>query len=228
MCSGRVDISFVLKSFINGADGVYIAACKLDECNYTTNGNYHALNMVLLMKKILEFYNINPNRIRIEFMSAADGNKFADTVESFTKEIREIGKLGVAEGIGEREVKERFNNLLKLTPYIKIAKREKLGTPLLDAEKRADFFTVSEIEEMFNRVPSYYIEPDKCKACGICAKQCPVEAIDGGKKIIHIINQDKCIKCGTCFEVCPFESISKLIGKDAPPPIPEDKREIKK
>ncbi len=228
MCSGRVDLSFVFKSFLNGADGVYIGACKLDECNYTTNGNYHALNMVLLCKNILRYNGINPDRIRIEFMSAADGNKFADTVDDFTKKIREIGKLGISEGFTDEETKAKFNSLLKLTPYIKICKREKLGTPLLDPEKRENFFTVEEIEDMFNTVPSYYIEPDKCKACGICSRRCPVDAINGGKNLVHIINQEKCIKCGTCFEACPFDSISKLIGKEAPPPISEDKRIIKR
>ena len=228
MCSGRIDLSFVIKSFLNGADGVYIAACKLNECNYTTNGNYHALNMVLLFKRILEYFSINPDRINIEFMSAADGNKFVDTVQNFTNHIREIGQLGISEGIDSKKLKETFNQLLKLVPYIKIAKREKLGTPLLDAAKREDFFTINEIDEMFKTIPSYYIVPDKCRACGICAKRCPADAISGGKNLIHIINQENCIKCGTCFEACPFESISKLIGKEAPAPIAEEDRIIKK
>ena len=109
-----------------------------------------------------------------------------------------------------------------------MAKREKLGTPLLDPAKREGFFTLDEIDEMFKTVPSYYIEPDKCRACGICAKRCPVEAISGGKNLIHIINQEKCIKCGTCFEACPFDSISRLIGEKAPPPIAENKRIIER
>jgi len=50
---------------------------------------------------------------------------------------------------------------------------------------------------------SYYIQPDRCKACGICLKNCPSGAITGGKKQIHVIDQDKCIKCGICFDVCP-------------------------
>ena len=77
---------------------------------------------------------------------------------------------------------------------------------------------------------SFYIDPEKCKACGICAKKCPVEAVDGGKKKIHIIEQEKCTNCGTCFEVCPskFSAVVKLSGEPVPEPIAEEKRMITK
>ncbi len=62
---------------------------------------------------------------------------------------------------------------------------------------------------------SFYIHPEKCRGCGICLKNCPVEAISGGKKFVHIIDQKKCIKCGTCFAVCPkpFSAVMKVSGK---------------
>ena len=77
---------------------------------------------------------------------------------------------------------------------------------------------------------SYYINPEKCQACMICAKKCPAEAIDGGKKKIHIIDQEKCTNCGTCFEVCPsrFDAVKKISGEPVPAPIPEDARIIAK
>ena len=77
---------------------------------------------------------------------------------------------------------------------------------------------------------NFYIDPEKCRACGTCRKQCPASAINGDKKIIHIIDQDKCTKCGTCFEVCPtkFGAVTKLSGVPVPPPLPEDQRTIKK
>ena len=73
---------------------------------------------------------------------------------------------------------------------------------------------------------SYYIEPDKCQACMICLKKCPVDAIEGGKKKIHVIIQEKCTNCGECFEACPskFGAIKKLSGEPVPPPIPEEER----
>lgn len=55
----------------------------------------------------------------------------------------------------------------------------------------------------------YVIDSELCKSCGICAKQCPVNAISGEKKVPYVINQDKCIKCGVCMEKCPFKAIFK-------------------
>ena len=75
---------------------------------------------------------------------------------------------------------------------------------------------------------SYYIDPLKCAACMICKRKCPAEAVDGGKKKIHIIDQEKCTKCGTCIEVCPsrFSAVIKTSGVPIPPPIPEEERTI--
>jgi NADH-quinone oxidoreductase subunit F len=75
---------------------------------------------------------------------------------------------------------------------------------------------------------SYYIDPTKCQACMICLRKCPAEAIDGGKKKIHVIDQEKCTNCGTCFEVCPsrFGAVKKISGEPVPSPISEDARII--
>ena len=68
---------------------------------------------------------------------------------------------------------------------------------------------------------SYYIDPEKCQACMICLRQCPVEAISGSKNQIHVIDQTKCTKCNTCFEVCPprFSAVRRLSGEPVPPPV---------
>jgi NADH-quinone oxidoreductase subunit F len=75
---------------------------------------------------------------------------------------------------------------------------------------------------------SYYIDPDKCKACMICLRQCPAGAIVGDKNQIHVIVQEKCIKCKTCFEVCPsrFSAVRRISGEPVPLPIPEEARII--
>ena len=77
---------------------------------------------------------------------------------------------------------------------------------------------------------AYYIDPTQCKACMICARKCPADAIDGGKNKIHMVDQDKCTKCGTCFEVCPprFGAVHKISGEPVPDPIPEEERIIRK
>jgi ferredoxin len=109
-----------------------------------------------------------------------------------------------------------------------LVKNEKLGTRLLNVEEYENFFTSEEIDSLFREVISYYIDPEKCQACMICSKRCPVEAIEGGKNRIHVIDQEKCIKCGTCIDACPprFGAVKKISGEPVPPSIPEEKRTI--
>ena len=73
---------------------------------------------------------------------------------------------------------------------------------------------------------SYYVDPDKCQACMICMRNCPVEAISGGKDRIHVIDQSKCTKCGTCFDVCPgrFNAVTKISGVPVPESLSPEKR----
>lgn len=226
MCSGRVDLEFVLRAFSNGMDGVFIGGCRLGECNYITHGNYHALNMVLLCKKIMEHVGLNPDRLRIDFMSSGDGILYTDDVDRFTETVRELGPLGVSEGLDELELKAKLEAVRKLIPYIKIEKGEKLGMRFDKLEEYKDLYTSDEIERLFSEVASYHINPDKCQACMICARKCPVDAIDGGKGLVHVIDQDKCIKCGTCYEACPpkFKAVERISGGPVPPPIAEEER----
>ena len=73
---------------------------------------------------------------------------------------------------------------------------------------------------------SYYIDPEKCGACTLCFRNCPVEAVEGERNKIHVIDQIKCTKCGTCYEVCPpaFRAVRKISGEPIPPPLPEGQR----
>jgi len=78
------------------------------------------------------------------------------------------------------------------------------------------------------KLVAYYIDPDKCVACTICARKCPVEGIVGGKNTIHVIEQVKCTSCGTCFDVCPgkFGAVVRYSGEPVPAPVPEEARTI--
>ena len=77
---------------------------------------------------------------------------------------------------------------------------------------------------------SFVIDPDKCRACMICMRKCPADAIDGAKKTIHVVDQDKCTRCGTCLDVCPekFSAVYKISGEPVPSPIPEEERTLRK
>jgi coenzyme F420-reducing hydrogenase delta subunit/ferredoxin len=228
MCSGRVDLEFVLRAFSKGMDGVFIGGCRLNECNYITHGNYHALNMVLLFRRIMEHIGLNPERLRIEFMTSGEGILFAEVMSEFGKKVNKLGPLGKAEGIDQNELKSKLAEITKLVPYIKLVKNEKLASRLGNPEEYDRLFTKDEIDRLFSEVISYYIDPEKCQACMICAKRCPVEAIISAKNQVHVIDQEKCIKCGTCFEACPprFGAVTKISGEPVPPPIPEEKRTI--
>jgi NADH-quinone oxidoreductase subunit F len=67
---------------------------------------------------------------------------------------------------------------------------------------------------------SYYIDAGKCAGCGICARACPIQAIKGGKRMVHVIDQSKCIKCGNCRDVCPakFSAVAKISGRPVEAP----------
>jgi len=230
MCSGRVDLEFVLRAFYNGTDGVFIGGCHLGECNYVTHGNYHTLNMVLLCRKIMEHIGLDPERLSIKFMSSGDGIPFAEIMSEFSSKIKQLGPLGKGgtEDIDKEGLKSKIEEVTRLIPYIKMVKKEKLALHLDNEEEYEKLYTSDEIESLFCEVVSYYIDPEKCKACMICSKKCPVEAIIGGKNRVHVIDQDKCIKCGTCFEACPpkFGAVTMISGEPVPPPIPEEERTI--
>ncbi|MBK5114694.1 MAG: hydrogenase iron-sulfur subunit [Candidatus Heimdallarchaeota archaeon] len=90
MCSGRVDPQFVVDAFENGADGVLIAACHLGDCHYISQ-NYKTYKRVNLLHKLMESFLIEKDRLRLEFISAGEGNKFANTVIEMVDKLRELG-----------------------------------------------------------------------------------------------------------------------------------------
>jgi len=221
-------MAFILRAFSDGADGAIICICHPGECHYVPQGNYNAFSMMNLTRKLLERIGINPERLRLEWVSSSEGIQFAETVTDFTQKMRELGPLGKSEGIEQDELKSKLQEVTKLIPYIKIVKREKLVLHLDNIEKYSELYTSEEIEKLFSEVTSYYIDPEKCQACMICARRCPVDAIISAKNQIHVIDQEKCIKCGTCLEACPpkFGAVKKISGEPVPPPIPEEERTI--
>jgi F420-non-reducing hydrogenase iron-sulfur subunit len=150
MCSGRVDLAFVLRAFSKGMDGVFIGGCRLNECNYVTQGNYHALSMVLLCRKILEHIGLNPERLRIQFMSGAEANIFVEDVNDFVKKVKEIGPLGKAEGMDEKGLKFKLETVTKLIPYIRLVERERLRVTLKTEEEYNKFFSSDEVNSLFD------------------------------------------------------------------------------
>jgi F420-non-reducing hydrogenase iron-sulfur subunit len=90
MCSGRVSEALILKAFAAGADGVLVSGCHPGDCHYKT-GNLNARRRVTGIKPFLEATGIGADRLRLEWISASEGPKVAETVKSFTQTIKKLG-----------------------------------------------------------------------------------------------------------------------------------------
>jgi coenzyme F420-reducing hydrogenase delta subunit/DNA-binding transcriptional ArsR family regulator len=150
MCTGRVDLAFILQAFQNGADGVIIGGCWPGECHYITEGNYDALGNVHLCKKLLEHIGVNTGRLRIEWISASEGTRFAEVMSDFVARTGDLGPLGHGEGIDEIGLKINLKAVGQLIPYMKLVEREKLRVPTRSEEAYNEFYKSDELNRLFN------------------------------------------------------------------------------
>ena len=95
MCSSRVDPEHVIWAYRQGADGVLIGGCHPGDCHYQ-DGNYRTQARVALLEKLLDDFGIDPERLRLEWISAAEGGKFAEVMDEFTEQLRTKGPLALA------------------------------------------------------------------------------------------------------------------------------------
>jgi F420-non-reducing hydrogenase iron-sulfur subunit len=95
-CSGRVDPLFVAKAFQDGADGVMVLGCHPGDCHYR-DGNYYARRRFNLMHGFLDFMGVDRRRLQIDWVSAAEGKRFARVVGDFTAQVRELGPLTISQ-----------------------------------------------------------------------------------------------------------------------------------
>jgi F420-non-reducing hydrogenase iron-sulfur subunit len=93
MCSGRIPKKYILQAFLEGADGILIGGCHIGDCHYL-EGNYDAQRRYFQLRDILQKVGINPKRLRLEWVSASEGKRFAEVVSDFTEQIRNLGPLG--------------------------------------------------------------------------------------------------------------------------------------
>lgn len=152
MCSGRVDLAFIFRAFAKGADGVFIGGCHLNDCHYDPEGNYDALGNTLMSKRILEHLGVNPERLRLEWVSAGEGIRFAEVMSDFSMKVKSLGPLGNSEGIDTAELKSRLEGATDLVPYIKLVERERLRVPVRTDEGYRKFFASDEFNELFNEL----------------------------------------------------------------------------
>ncbi len=152
MCSGRVDMSFIFRAFANGNDGVFVGTCHLGDCHYVTHGNYDALNMVMLSKKILAHLGLNPERIKLEHVSAGEGLRFAEAMNEFSQTMKNLGLLGQSEGIDQDVLKLKLQTVNELIPYIRVVQNERLKVRFDTVEQYEEFYASKELEKIFNEL----------------------------------------------------------------------------
>jgi len=91
MCSGRIDPAFVLEAFKDGADGVLVAGCHLpSDCHYIS-GNFKAMRRINLLQRVLKDFGIEPERLRLEWVSASEGDKWAAVVRTMVEDLKKLG-----------------------------------------------------------------------------------------------------------------------------------------
>ena len=106
-CTGRIDFMLLLKAFSNGADGIIVSGCHPNDCHYTS-GNFHARRRWTIFRSLLNFMGIDIKRITFTWVSAAEGAKWAEVVNSTAEKIKEMGPYkeyqAIANEIGEEEL----------------------------------------------------------------------------------------------------------------------------
>jgi F420-non-reducing hydrogenase iron-sulfur subunit len=150
MCTGRVDLGFILRAFANGTDGVFIGGCWPGECHYITEGNYLALSTVHLARKLLKQIGVNPARLRLEWVSAAEGSRYAEVMNDFSKTLKEMGPLG--KEIDPKVLKLKLEGIRNLLPYIKLVERERLRVTHKSEKEYIEFFTSDEFDRLFQQL----------------------------------------------------------------------------
>jgi coenzyme F420-reducing hydrogenase delta subunit len=152
MCTGRVDIAFVLRAFSGGADGVFIGGCWPGECHYVTEGNYDALFNMHFARKLLGLAGINPERLRLEWISASEGMRFAEIMNDFGKQLKDMGPLGKGEGLDDKTLKLKLEAVTKILPYAKLVERERLRVRFKTEEDYRQYFASEEFNRLFDEL----------------------------------------------------------------------------
>ena len=152
MCSGRVDPQFVIEGFLQGMDGVMVLGCHLGDCHYMT-GNYEAINMIDEVRRLIEHVGVDSRRLLLEWVSASEGQRFSEVVNSFVEEIKQLGPLGSAEGVDSGDLERRLRAAKMVAEGEKLrwvaGKQTEFAT---DGNRYGEVFTRHELNRMLDGV----------------------------------------------------------------------------
>jgi NADPH-dependent glutamate synthase beta subunit-like oxidoreductase/coenzyme F420-reducing hydrogenase delta subunit len=177
MCTGRVDLSFIVRAFAKGADGVIIGGCWPGECHYVTEGNYDALCNVHLCRQLLAGIGLEPERLRIEWIAASEGTRFAEVMSDFSRQMTQLGPLGRAAGLDAPTLQLRFDTLKRLLPYVKLVQRERLRPPTRKEDEINAFFASDEAAIVFDELIADKLLPateSRESSASPCQLACPI------------------------------------------------------
>jgi coenzyme F420-reducing hydrogenase delta subunit len=152
MCSARVDLAHVFRAFAQGLDAVFIGGCHLNDCHYVTNGNYDALGMVQMCQRLLPHIGINPARLRLEWVSAGEGIRFANIMNEYGAQVQQLGPLGSSEGQDAAALQLGLAAATRLVPYIKLVQMERLRMPVRTEAAYHEFFASADFNRLFDEL----------------------------------------------------------------------------
>jgi len=178
MCSGRVDPSFILSGFKEGIDGVLVSGCHPGDCHYIS-GNLRAEKNVKSTRKLLELLGLNPRRLRLEWISASEGQKFANTISDFTATLDKIGPNPLKTQIGKETVsvrREEFSEIIDKTNIRLCLECGKCSSNCPITRLNPDFsprMTVKRVLTGTEESPFLDEGIWNCLTCGLCTERCP-------------------------------------------------------
>ena len=152
MCSARVDMLHIHRALTNGQDGIFIGGCHLCDCHYVTNGNFNAYSMVQVFRKLLKHIGIYPERLRIEWVSAGEGIRFANFMNEYSDELIKLGPIGKAEGINQETLAFKLEAIKRIIPYIKLVITQRLHLSERTEEAYHKFFKSEEFDRLFDEL----------------------------------------------------------------------------
>lgn len=159
MCSSRVDPALMLEMFIHGADGVLIGGCHLGDCHYIT-GNYYTEKKFKLARKLMEKAEMEPKRLRLEWVSASEGERFSKVVADFVNEIKSLGPSPIA---GDRPDEQKLEALFVAANAARDFRLRSLVAREINLTEKGNVYNKKIPQEEFDRLMDTAIDEEMAR-----------------------------------------------------------------